>query len=874
VSETIERPKGPKVPKIPLTNLVDEQVRFNEVLTKTYPLGHTKAKVEMSVRADVDLSASPPPESYNVFEEYPSCVSAVHDQGVCGSCYAFSTTTMLSVRQCMRKGDDPMNGWAVEELSAQSLVSCGSQLNITNGKCGEEVGYYAQACDGGNGGDLLQFISVYGVDTEAVYPYTAGGSEPVDNFDATGELIAPCDFPKAMKHQTAGEETHTFVYAVGKLIAEGQIMAEIMAGGPVYLAFEVYGNLFDHTNGVHTPDTVASDYQGLHSVVAYGWGTEDDGTPYWLCQNSWGQAWGEGGRFKLQRGKGLVESAYYGSVDPDAKQQTDFVEAAGDQPACFENSGLITKDGGCYLNGNNQCPGPLRLWLDTWDCYSYATIPRGPYMGYIHSGVEDDPCLGVRYKIASSQLLPGYTGPAYTNFSSLEEASYDDDTVYPEFNAGRPVMGLIGDGDGAVDTDIGDGAVFTEPAAPTAAPSGSGSGSGGDAGSMPAASAGDDDGGEGNRMSMPASWGAGDDDGGEGSRMSRPGASGAGDGSGSGTGSGSGDGTAAPTAAPSGSGSGSGSASDTRPAVAAAAGVDDDALSSAMTGQPAGHGDGDGSGQLAGDGDGAAAAAVANDGEGGPPEHCTDGNLDYGETDIDCGNLCSGCAAGLHCVMDTDCISGVCEADNTCADTPPPEHCTDGNLDYGETDIDCGNLCSGCAAGLHCVMDTDCISGVCDTAVGVSTCASDTRRSAPAVAVTAPATGAASSGQNSASAAPAAPATGAAASASASASAAAASAAAAQAAAPEKDGKLIGMVVGVAVGAVALGLIGMAYMNPSRIAYQGIPGGSGHEPLMGNSPAGSVYNAFAQSPPQQQAPAPRASSWGFYMYQRQPAGGV
>jgi hypothetical protein len=47
--------------------------------------------------------------------------------------------------------------------------------------------------------------------------------------------------------------------------------------------------------------------------------------------------------------------------------------------------------------------------------------------------------------------------------------------------------------------------------------------------------------------------------------------------------------------------------------------------------------------------------------------HCTDGKVDFDETDVDCGGLtCNKCISGKKCLVNTDCVSGTCKGNKTC----------------------------------------------------------------------------------------------------------------------------------------------------------------------------------------------------------------
>jgi cathepsin B len=77
-------------------------------------------------------------------------------------------------------------------------------------------------------------------------------------------------------------------------------MTEIMTNGPVEACFSVYADFLNYKTGVYQYDG-QSQFLGGHCIKVRGWGVEN-GTPYWLCNNSWTTTWGDNGQFKILRG--------------------------------------------------------------------------------------------------------------------------------------------------------------------------------------------------------------------------------------------------------------------------------------------------------------------------------------------------------------------------------------------------------------------------------------------------------------------------------------------------------------------------------------------------------------------------------------------
>ncbi|CAF3872679.1 unnamed protein product, partial [Adineta steineri] len=95
------------------------------------------------------------------------------------------------------------------------------------------------------------------------------------------------------------------------------------------------------------------------------------------------------------------------------------------------------------------------------------------------------------------------------------------------------------------------------------------------------------------------------------------------------------------------------------------------------------------------------------------PYSCDDGNTNEGETDIDCGGPCSTkCPLGEACSVNSDCANGNCHHTSKTCQNPS---CDDGNINQGESSIDCGGPVCGatCALGNTCSGNQDCANGNC-----------------------------------------------------------------------------------------------------------------------------------------------------------------
>ncbi|KAA8534771.1 hypothetical protein F0562_029787 [Nyssa sinensis] len=193
-------------------------------------------------------------------------VSPVKNQGHCGSCWTFSTTGALEAayKQAFGKGIS---------LSEQQLVDCAQAFNNFG-------------CNGGLPSQAFEYIKYNGgLETEEAYPYTGKDGE--------------CKFSS----ENVGVQVLDTVNIT--LGAEDELKHAVAIVRPVSVAFEVVTGFRFYQKGVYTNNTCGTTPMDVnHAVLAVGYGVEN-GVPYWLIKNSWGEDWGDNGYFKMEMGKNM-----------------------------------------------------------------------------------------------------------------------------------------------------------------------------------------------------------------------------------------------------------------------------------------------------------------------------------------------------------------------------------------------------------------------------------------------------------------------------------------------------------------------------------------------------------------------------------------
>jgi hypothetical protein len=276
------------------------------------------------------------PNNFDGRKAWKGLLTPPMNQGNCGSCWAFSSTGMLSDRFNIQS-----SGMMRVILSPAKLILCdfgGAGFEIEHPEDNivklSEINTnsnYNSACYGNSLVDACRYLYQIGTTTEECIPYSTkigiksdyqdiGSFRSVEQLPlcatVSGLLGDMCsDFYVDNK---VGEEKGTparfykalHYYSIPGIEKDGgnelNIRDNIYKWGPVSTGIKTYPDFYTFDSNKIYEWNGKGESVGGHAVIIVGWGTEGE-KKFWIIKNSWGTNWGDGGYFRMVRGVNMCE---------------------------------------------------------------------------------------------------------------------------------------------------------------------------------------------------------------------------------------------------------------------------------------------------------------------------------------------------------------------------------------------------------------------------------------------------------------------------------------------------------------------------------------------------------------------------------------
>ncbi|KAK7198117.1 Cathepsin propeptide inhibitor domain (I29)/Papain family cysteine protease [Novymonas esmeraldas] len=272
-----------------MSDWTDEEIA---ALNGARPLMLKGSQSPSLLRRSYRHGSRPLPHQVDHRNRVPSILTAVKNQGNCGSCWAHSAVEAMESHWAIATG-------RLHVLSQQQLTACTPNPRHCGGVGG---------CEGAIESLAFEYVAqAGGIYEEWAYPYSAF-------YGTTG----------ACQNVSAGKVARVASYVQLPANDQEALMDAVAFEGPIAVSVDA-SSWSSYTGGIFDGCEYAKNITQNHAVQLVGYGHDhQSGKDYWIIRNSWGPRWGEDGYMRLLRERepqcGWSVDAHSGAAcdgDPD-----------------------------------------------------------------------------------------------------------------------------------------------------------------------------------------------------------------------------------------------------------------------------------------------------------------------------------------------------------------------------------------------------------------------------------------------------------------------------------------------------------------------------------------------------------------------------